>query len=666
MSEKITRRDFIKISAMTAVAAVAASCAKPTEAPPVAQPTTAPTKAAAAATNTPAPPASKYKEAPGLAAMVKAGTLPPVEERLPEEPKVVQVNDSIGQYGGTWRMATIGDSDGALLTRTMAYEFLLRWDAMYSEYEANVAKSWEVNAEGTEFTFHMRKGSRWSDGAPMTAEDAEFSFVDILANKELNPKLHSSLIMGGEEAKFAKLDDYSFKYSFAVPYGSFIRDCAGVGTGERTCPWPKHYLKDFHVSYAEKAELDKKIKDAGYETWMELWSSVTRGPIGRIPGVPVKWAWVPTGENLGNQPEWICERNPYYWKVDAEGNQLPYIDKLLYKVHEDKETILLAALAGEIDCQKRHIDRTDAVPLLKEASEKQNFHFFNLVRNKMNHLLITFNYCTPTMELRPLFNNQDFRIALSVGMDREEINQVALAGMAEPWQPSPLRSSPYFNEQMSKRYTEYDPGMANELLDKIIPQKDSEGFRMLPDGSKRLVLIIETPSDFRKEWIDTLQIIQNQWKKIGVDMQIKAEERNLMMQRTINDHDMTVWEGDIGYDGLVMVPDAANVGGYAASYNCWLLWFSTNGEQGEEPPQLAKDMEALGTKLKSVVDEGERAKIIKQLQDMEPLWRIGTCTIPPGFGIVKNNFHNMVEEIADLWLMPTIAGANPEQFWIES
>jgi peptide/nickel transport system substrate-binding protein len=658
---KLTRRSFLRATAAAAVTAMVASCAQPTDEPepPAAQPTKAP----AAATEVPAP-TSKYREAPMLAEMVKAGTLPPVEERLPEDPMVVEPWKSVGEYGGTWRMATLGSNDGAILIRSVAYEFPLRWDHLWSEFLPNLAKSWEVNADGSEYTFNLRRGMKWNDGEPLTADDWEFTFKDVVANKELSPKMNSTLIIAGEEAMFTKIDDNTVKYGFAATNGGFLRDLAGTGNGNRLRPYPKHWLMQHHEDYADAAELAAKIKEAGFETWVEYWGSLHVYPHGRKLGYPVPWGWYARDTDLGDAPEFVMDRNPYYWKVDTQGNQLPYIDKVLLKVHEDKETILLAALAGEIDCQKRHLDRADAVPLLKEASDKQNFGFFKLVRAKMNHCIIHFNQCTPNDALRPIFQNMDFRIAMSLGINRDEINNVALAGQSEPWQPAPLRASPYFNENYAKRYTEHDPDTANAMLDKILPQKDGDGFRLLPDGSDRFLVIIETPSDFRKEWIDTLQIVQNQWKVIGVDMQIKAEERSLYQTRTVYDHDAGVWEGDIGYDGYYGVP--SETPGYANAYACWQDWFNSDGAQGTEPPQVAKDMVALENELRMTLAEDKRAAIIKQIQDMSPLWHIGTCQIPPGFGVVKNNFHNMPEEIADLWLMPTIAGANPEQFWIES
>ena len=665
MSQKqLSRRDFLKFSAMSAVATLVASCAQPTQAPPAAEPTKPPAAAPAAATNTPAPPASKYKEAPALAEMVKSGTLPPVDERLPDEPMVVQPHKSIGKYGGTWRMATLGANDGAILVRTSAYEYLLRWDTMYSTFGPNLASSWEVNPQGNEIVFNLRKGVKWSDGQPLTSEDYAFTYNNVLANKTLQPRLPSWLIQAGEECQFTQVDAFTLKFAFAAPYPTFVMGCAGTGPGIALAPRPKHYMKDHHIEYADKAALDKKIKDAGYESWPEYWGSLEVYPHGRKIGRPVQWAWVPKGEDLGSSTEFIMERNPYYWKVDPEGNQLPYIDRLLYRVHEDKETMLLAAMAGEIDNQKRHIDRADALPLLKEASERQCFHFYQLDRQKMNSVILNFNQCTPTLELRPLFSNMDFRIALSYGIDRQEIIDVVYAGQGEPAQPSPLPSSPYYNEDMAKRYTEYKPDLANEMLDKIIPQKDRDGFRMLPDGSKRLLLIVETPSDFQKEWIDVLQIVQNHWAKIGVDMMIKASERSLFQTRTQYEHDMCIWEGDIDFTGLVNVPHGP--GGYNETFRCWKDWFNSNGAEGEEPPQLAKDMNALYNTLLITPDLDERAKIIKQLQDMEPLWRIGTSRIPPGFGIVKNNFYNMPEIIADLWIAPCIANASPEQFWIDT
>jgi peptide/nickel transport system substrate-binding protein len=680
MMSKLTRREFIRISALGAAGAAAAACAPQTvvvketvevEVEKVVKETvevevekvvkeTVIVQPSPEPTPTPIPEAM-FDEAPVLAEMVSAGSLPPVDERVGPEALVVQMNESLGQYGGTWHMGSTGAGDRALTGRTAGYENPLRWDKTYTKVEPNMVTTWEASPDGKEFTLFLRKGIKWSDGTLLTADDYIFTFYDRVKNKELVPTFPDALLVGGAEPEMEKLDDYTVKMVFAAPSGGFTIYLADVNCNLQ--PLPAEYNKQFHPDYAEKAELDAKIADAGYDNWWELFGLMNQGYTccTGVPGRPTQYGWAIDDTPWGDAPQSSWERNPYFWKVDPEGSQLPYIDRLFYKFHESRDTILMDAIAGEIDMQKRHLDIMENIPVLREHMDDGGYHFFRLQRGKMNAVILHINQ---NLDEDPwwseLAQKMDFRIALSHAIDRQEIIDVVYAGQSEPFQTAPLPNSPFYNETLAKQYTEYDPDTANEMLDELLPDKDADGFRLRDDTGERLSIVAETAAEFKRDWADSLEIIAEQWKRVGLELKIKTHERAFYQGQR---HELglcmiSVWEGDISYWGV------AQLIRMAPCYHNWTTWLLSGGESGEEPPEVYVQMQALEDELKMTVDFEKQKELITQIQELYPFTRIGVCTIPPGFGVVKNNFHNVSALIPDMWIGATPGLDNTCQYWI--
>ena len=292
-----------------------------------------------AETKTTAAPAAKtggYSEAPMLAELVRASKLPPVDQRLPKEPVVVKPVSEIGQYGGTYRRVATRATDNRLNDR-MGYEPIIRRARDAKTIIPGIAKSWEILDGGKAFVFYLREGMKWSDGQPFSADDFVFYYEDVLLNKDLNPSFPSRLTVAGSAVKVEKLSDYVVKYSFVKPYGLFTEFMAFRGGWVYA---PKHYLKQFHPKYAKKNELDAKVKAAEYEFWYQLYGN--RAEIRLNKDCPTIRAWkLMTETNVTRQ---MAERNPFYWKVDPEGNQLPYIDRVTYDMVESAEIADIAYL----------------------------------------------------------------------------------------------------------------------------------------------------------------------------------------------------------------------------------------------------------------------------------------------------------------------------------
>jgi ABC-type transport system substrate-binding protein len=288
----------------------------------------------------------KGKEAPMLAEMVNNGQLPPVEERLPEEPIVLEPVERTGTYGGEWRRLIPGPADNFPLFMAMAYENLVRWQPDTKAYSVDeiipgVARDFEFDEEGIEYTFELRKGMRWSDGEPFTADDIVFWYEDVLMNREISPAISSWLGKGEDPVRVEKTNDHSVRFVFAEPNGLFLHNLAAP-QGAAITDHPAHYLKRFHKKYTP--EVEDEAKEADLDSWVDLFYQ--KASWSENPEKPVLFGWKLT-KALGEATSRIvAERNPYYWKVDPDGSQLPYVDRISFSVIQDPETMVLKAVNG--------------------------------------------------------------------------------------------------------------------------------------------------------------------------------------------------------------------------------------------------------------------------------------------------------------------------------
>ena len=477
------------------------------------------------------------KEAPELAELVKLGKLPPVEERLPDAPLVVEPVEEIGRYGGTLNRTYFGTSDAAGWER-LTREPLIGWDREYVQLRPNVARAWEVLEDGRVFVFHLRKGMKWSDGTPFTADDILFWYEDIILNKELNPVPPSLWSFKGELLQVEKIDDYTVKISFSEPYGWFPYQLAEFGNIYA----PKHYLKQFHINYADQEELERQTREAGFSTWNQLFTD--KNSAFNNPDYPVITAW-----KVDARPSarFVASRNPYYWKVDPEGNQLPYIDRVSQQLISDTELMVMKAISGEIDFQIRHFhNRWLDFPLLMQNAESGKYRVLLWNSDYAGAAVLYFNLNTKNPVLRPLFNDSRFRRALSLAIDRDEINELVFLGAGAPQQPFLTPGSPAYDESTARRYTEYDPARANELLDEIgLTQRDSAGYRLSPDGQP-IVINIEVRSGVSQEQVTTAELFADYWSKVGIRAVVKAGEKPLETRKEAGEHDVMMQDASGG------------------------------------------------------------------------------------------------------------------------
>jgi len=399
----------------------------------------------------------------------------------------------------------------------------VRWNPEWTEVIPDVLESFEANEDATTYAFHMREGLRWSDGEPFTADGIMFWFEDVYMNDALTLPEER----GDNPLTVRKLDDYTVTFTFAKPNSTYLQYLATTSGANILDRSPMHYLKQFHKKYNPNA--DALAREAGLGDWTDLfWLKAGRDEHFRNPDLPVVNGWM-FKTAYGDAQRVVAERNPYFFKVDPEGNQLPYIDRVVYEVVEDPEVILLKALNGELDMQNRHIDDLVNKPVLFDNQEAGDYHFWETYPEAMNTLVVALNLTHRDPVKREVFQNKDFRIGLSHAINRPKIIDLVFVGQGEPWQAAPRPESVYYNETFAKQYANYDVDKANEHLDRVLPDRDAQGFRVGPDGA-RLSVAVEVNAGESYQ-IDILERIRDYWREVGVDMQVRVVERSFLYER---------------------------------------------------------------------------------------------------------------------------------------
>src|SRR5690606_25436590 len=527
--------------------------------------------------------AQPYQEAPMLAELVAAGELPPVEERLPEEPLVIEPFEGIGTYGGVIRRGFTGPGDHNNYTR-WAYDSLLRFAVDGSEILPHIIEAWEASEDFHTWTLHLRPGMKWSDGHPFTADALLFYYEAVLQNEDLTPSV--PVWIANEDGTLATMtapDLYTVQVTFDFPYTLFPLELTFRDGGDRTLAahLPGHYLQQFHPDYADQADIDRMVAEAGLNDWTQLF--MQKGIITDNPDRPSTAAWVPYQSSVSDQI-FTLRRNPYYIGVDAEGNQLPYIDEIQFRFFADVEALNFAAVAGELDMQDRHIQLTN-YPVLVENGDRSGYRVVTWPTFGGNDAALWVNQqYTANPELGELLANRDFRIALSVGIEREEIRQSAFLGLGEIRQPVAAPWHPYYpGDEYAFLNTEYDPARANEILDGLGLVRGSNGMRTLPSGAPLRLEISVVPAF--GPWPDVAQLIASDFTELGLTTDAQVRERTAhFTMRDANELIMEIWNEDTSAFPFTGNPkidprsDPATI--FAVESR---TWFATNGERGIEP-----------------------------------------------------------------------------------
>jgi len=607
-------------------------------------------------------------EAPMLAEKVAAGTLEPLEDRLPENPLVVVPTEEIGQYGGTWRTVWKGLSDPWGPHQT-GNEPLLRYSQDAGSLIANVAERFEASSDSKVFTIYLRKGLKWSDGVEFTAEDILFLYNDVFLNKELSPAYPKKLTSAGKPPIVEGLDDYTVRFTFEDPYGLFFSQL----TVEHYSYVPKHYMKQFHPAYTPMDKLEKMAKEAGFDKWYELYNikGATDGPVRGYWWItntdhPTLWPWKLTQSDSDTATgRLIWERNEYYWKVDTDGNQLPYIDKVTFDlVGTDEELLNLKAIAGEIDLISRGLS-VGKYPLYMENRDKGDYRVLAWQDPFGSRPELMLNQTVEDPNLRKLFTDVRFRQALSLGINRNEINELIYNGLGEPRQASLVKASRHYNEEWTQLYAEFDPDKANSMLDEIgLNKKNADGIRLHPDG---------TPVSFVVEnidvawYVDTVGLVVDYWKNLGLQVTQKTSARSLYTERrNANEIQVQSWTqpgGSLLFNVWTFFP--YHTQGWAPKN---AIYYKTGGSEGEKPVGDIARLLEIYELYQMTADPAAQDVLLNEAVaiHMKNLYMIGTVGAMPQFVIAKNNFRNVPDDIpADFASLGTPRVGMPEQFFFK-
>jgi peptide/nickel transport system substrate-binding protein len=543
----------------------------------------------------------------------------------------------------------------------------------------NTAEKWEQNADASEFTFYMRKGMKWSDGQDLDTDDVKFWYEDVYLNPDITPS-HGNIIDNVDKTpcQVTIVDKYTFKVKFKNPkplLAIMIAKNGAVPTLQAgpSFAMPEHYLKKWHIKYGDQAAIDAKLKELKLTKWTELWN--TGGSSGDLQGPIAFWFLNPerptiTGWVLKVAPPadpLVEERNPYFFKVDTQGNQLPYIDGIQHALFTDQQVFNMWLISGKIDCQYRHSD-AGAFTLYKENEAKGGYKVQKNIAASVSCFFPNIN--NPDQALAKLFDTPDFRHALSIAINRKEINDLIYNGVMNPMQACPVHGSPNFDEAFTKVWTEYDPKTANALLDGLGLKMGADGkTRDRPDG-KPLQITIETQDTTGSTGLDECNQVAKYWSAIGIATSVKQVERSLYEQHC---HDGALECGRWGCDrqSVVMADPrryTAEIddGPWAPLYG---HWYSKSTYKQLEPPadHPIRKIWDLWDKTQVEPDETKRNAIFKSLLDIHKAnpWMIGTVGESPALWIVKNNFHNVPQGYIEDDTLRDYGVAEPWQFYMD-
>ena len=599
-----------------------------------------------------------------FADQVKSGALPPVDKRIPQQPWVVKEfagGDGPGQQGGQINTLIASARDTRLMT-VYSYTRLIVYDDKF-KLKPDILESYEEK-DGREFTFKLRAGHKWSDGQPFTTEDFRFFWEDVASNKDLSsggPNVE--LLVDGQPPKVEIIDPLTIRYTWDKPNPYFIESQA------RAAPLflfrPAHYLKKFHVKYTPEAEILKSAKGA-QQSWVSIYRRLdVMYPNDNID-MPTLNPWV--GITPSPAQRFVYVRNPYYHRIDEKGQQLPYVDRMIFTV---AATNLVPAKAGlgEADLQPRYLNMRDYTFLQKSAqTSRMNVRLWEA--GSGSQLALYPNLTVNDPEWRKLMRDVRFRRALSLAIDREELNQVVYIGLAKPSNNTIMPRSELFKPEYATKWADYDPKLANKLLDEIgLTKKDSQGFRLLPNG-RPATIVVEHASE-ETEDNDTLALIADNWKKIGIKMLSKPQTRDNLRLRTSSGEALMT-----AFAGVVTAAPTPNtspkefaptmLGGL--QWSRWGMFVESKGKQGEKC-----DL-ASACKLLDYVKEWETGATVEDRRkawdkiltsNADEVFSIGTVNGVRQPIVVGPKIRNVPKEAYYAWDPGGYIGLyQPDTFWV--
>ncbi len=599
-------------------------------------------------------------ETPSLAEQVRAGALPPVEQRLPAVPHL-DGKAGPGRHGGDLRVLMAKAKDTRQLVvygyaRLLCYtpELLL---------EPDILERVEVQ-EGRIFTLHLRPGHKWSDGHPFTAEDFRYWWEDVANNEELSPTgPPAAMLVDGEPPLFEVLGDRTVRYSWATSNAGFLPALAGARP--LYIYRPAHYLKRFHAAHAPPEELARAVEEARRRSWAALHNKLDSQYKNDNPDLPTLQPWVPLTRPPSDR--FLFARNPFYHRVDSGGRQLPYIDRVVMNIAASG-LIPAKTAAGASDLQARYL-RFDNVTFLKRGEEPGGYKVRLWRTGKGAHAALYPNLNAADPVWRSLFRDRRVRRALSLGLYREEVNEVIYFGLALTGNNSLLPGSPLYDEAVRQRWAAYDPDAANALLDEAGLRWGDDGLRLLPDG-RPAELIVETAGESTEE-TDILELVRDSWQKLGIALHTKPLQRELLRNRIFSGQTlMSVWSGwENGLASADMSPaELAPTSQQQLQWPKWGQYHETRGAAGEPVDmETPRRLYALNEAWRHARDSGERRRIWREMLEIhaEEVFMLGIVGGIRQPVVVSDRLRGVPEEGYYNWEPGAHFGIfRPDRFWL--
>lgn len=608
-------------------------------------------------------------EAPVLHELVNEGRLPPVAERTGPEPVVLEGVEGLGRYGGSWHWLSVSDADIAGVMRTrLSYDNLVRWSPHGYPVVPHLAREWTVSDDMRVYTFTLRRGVRWSDGQPFTAADILYWWEWEAQYFKSRPGFMS---VGGELGTVELINDHQVRFVFPKPHGMFLERLASADP-----PYaPKHYLSRYHPALGDPGFLAENLRAMQLPGSRALYTRMS-DPLN--PACPRMWPWIYRQQSAVAPHSFV--RNPYYFAVDPAGNQLPYLDRVVADV---KARALITTAAGDVTMQPRFLDFQDYTQLASQA-DSGNYRLLHWYNSARTELTFFPNLNAPVEPDKPatkwkhhLLNQRDFREALSLAIDRQTIIDAVYNGLGDPAQAAPGPGSVYHNEKLLRSHTAYDPTRANALLDGLgLTQRDSEGFRTFPDGS-RMAFFLTTTDSYPA---DTPLLVSEYWRAVGVRVYRQIHDRSFFEAKMFGaDYEIIAWPSYDGFLALVEPRDYVPVffsSFFAPVYGRWYLYGGLRddpraAESGAIAPPAGSDirraMELTDQAVMAATME-ERVALFGKALDLtaENVWSISVSTSPPQLVVVKNGFHNVPEHAVESFLLRSPGHTGIETYFWDS
>lgn len=544
---------------------------------------------------------------------VASGELPPVLNRLPEQPRIVSFDGEFkpGKHGGQLRLLMGKQKDIRQITiygyaRLVCYtpELVL---------EADILESVDIE-ENRIFTLHLRKGHKWSDGHPFTTEDFRYYWEDIANNPEISKGgPNKRLLIEGELPKVDFIDELTVRYSWSQPNPFFLPALAGPSP--LYIYKPAHYLRQFHRRYQTEQRLAELVEQYQARNWVGVHVNRDRPYKATNPDLPTLQPWVNT--TYPPSERFIFERNPFYYRQDSNGRQLPYIDSVVVNIASGK---LIPAKTGanESDLQARYL-RMDNYTFLKQAEKRSSFkvRLWSTAKGANTALFPNLNNKDPV--IRSLLQDVRFRKALSLAIHRHEINQVVYFGLAHEGNNTVLPESPLHKSQYQTSSAGFDLKRANQLLDELgLTKRDDRGVRLLADG-RPLEILIQTAGESTEE-TDILELVHDSWLRAGIKLYSIPSTREVFRNRIFSgDAMMSIWSGMAnGLPTADSNPAAlAPTSRYQYQWPQWGQYYQSGGKAGLKPEmEEVKQLMRLNNDWRMAIDKSQREAIWHEMLEI--------------------------------------------------